>query len=106
MNMSVMYLAPGSEVREIAHEYGTVNMGLDLGSGYPRGNLAFVPKGLTMEYVQRMQKKAISDFFFRPSQIWRLLKAIEGPEDFRRYARMAKAFLFLSTYRVMSHVKN
>lgn len=77
MNPSVIYLAPGSEAREIAHEYGTVNVELDLGSGYPRGNLSFIPNRLTEEYIQAVQKKAISNLFFRPRQIGRLLSAIE-----------------------------
>ncbi|MFA5802216.1 MAG: radical SAM protein [Thermoleophilia bacterium] len=105
MNLSVMYLAPGSEAREIAHEYGSVNVGLDLGSGYPRGNLSFIPKGLTEEYIQAMQKKAISNFFFRPRQIGRLLSAIEGPEDVRRYARMVRAFFKLSANRAVVGVR-
>ncbi|MBE0429578.1 MAG: radical SAM protein [Thermoleophilia bacterium] len=100
MNLSVMYLAPGSEAREIASMYGTVNEGLDLGSGYPRDDLGFVPNGLTKDYIQRMQKKAISEFFFRPSQIFRLMTAVESLEDVKRYARMAKAFVRLTANRI------
>ena len=100
MNMSVLYLSPGSEAREIAGNYGHVDMGLDLGSGYPRGNLSFVPEGLSKGYIQDMQRKALIDFFLRPSQIKRLLTAIEGPEDIRRYARMVKAFFKLSAQRI------
>ncbi len=100
MNLTVMYLSPGSEAREIAEEYGTVNKGLDLGTGYPRGDLSFVPFGMTEEYVQRMQKKAISNFFFRPRYLAHLVSSIETPEDARRYARMARAFVKLTAYRV------
>ncbi len=100
MNMAVMYLAPGSEAREIADRYGTVNKGLDLGTGYPRGNLSFVPHGLTEEYLQVMQRRSISNFFFRPRQIAHMIASIEGPEDVRRYARMTRAFVRLTAERI------
>ncbi len=100
MNMAVMYLSPGSEAREIADKYGTVNKGLDLGTGYPRNNLSFVPRGLTEEYIQAMQRRSISNFFFRPRQIGRMIASIEGPEDVRRYARMSRAFVRLTSDRM------
>lgn len=105
MNMTVMYLAPGSEAREIAEQYGIVNKGLELGTGYPRGDLSFVPNGMTEEYLQAMQKKAISNFFFRPKQIAHLVSAIDGPEDVRRYARMTRAFVKLTATRMRTRAQ-
>jgi len=101
MNLAVMYLAPGSEAREIAHDYGTINEGLFLGTGYPRGNLSFVPNGMTEDEIRALQKKAISNFFFRPRQIAQLITSIEGMEDIRRYSRMSRAFVKLSATRVV-----
>lgn len=100
MNLAVMYLAPGSEAREIAEPYGTINEGLNLGTGYPRGNLSFVPNGMTEEEIRSLQKKAISNFFFRPKQIAQLITSIEGMEDVKRYARMSRAFAKLTATRV------
>jgi len=99
MNISVMYLAPGSYAREIAHEYGDTNMSLDIGSSYQRGNLGFVPRGLTKEYIQEMHRKAILDFFIRPRQMLRLISAIRGPEDIRRYYRLVRSFVKVARSR-------
>ncbi|MHB8859787.1 MAG: B12-binding domain-containing radical SAM protein [Thermoleophilia bacterium] len=99
MNISVMYLAPGSQAREIAHEYGSTNMSLDIGSSYQRGNLGFVPNGLTADYIQEMHRKAIVEFFVRPRQFVRLATAIRGPEDIRRYYRLVRSFVKVARAR-------
>jgi len=97
VNLCILQLLPGSEVRSIAHEYGEVNYDLNLGSGHPGDTLSFVPKGLTKEYLKKMQRKGYTEFFVRPRQIWRLLRAIDSREDVRKYSKMVFAFLKLYT---------
>ena len=97
INFCILQLLPGSEVRSIAHEYGEVNYDLNLGSGHPGDTLSFVPKGLTKEYLKKMQRRGYTEFFVRPRQIWRLLSAIDSWEDIRKYFRMVFAFLKLYT---------
>lgn len=104
MNMSILYLSPGSQAREMADAYGVVDTSLGLGTGYPREDLSFVPNGLTKEYLSDRQKKAIQEFYFRPRQVVRLLSAIEGFEDIKRYAILTKTFMKLSYVRARSRI--
>lgn len=83
-SFSILFLKPGSKVREIAHEYGTVNYDYCLSTGHPGETLSFVARGLTPEYLKSMQRRAYAEFFIRPSQIWRLMKAIDSWEDIRK----------------------
>ena len=95
VNFCILHLLPGSKVREIAHEYGTVNYNFELNSGHPGESLSFVPNGLTAEYLSKMQRRAYTEFFLRPSQIWRLLKSIDSFEDIRKYWELSLAFFSL-----------
>ena len=95
VNFTILQLLPGSEVREIAHEYGTVNYDLSLGTGHPEDNLSFVPKGLTEKYLKRMQARAYFEFFFRPRQLLQMLKMLRSKEDVKKYARLFFAFVKL-----------
>lgn len=95
INLTILQLLPGSKVREIAHDYGEVNYDLSLGTGHPRETLSFVPRGLTAEYLIKMQRRGYSEFFLRPKQIWRLLRSIDSFEDLRKYLKLAAAFIRL-----------
>lgn len=86
---------PGSKVREIAHNYGEVNYDLSLGTGHPGDTLSFVPRGLTSEYLKKMQRKAYTEFFLRPVQIWRLMRSIDSWEDIKKYYKLTIAFIKL-----------
>jgi anaerobic magnesium-protoporphyrin IX monomethyl ester cyclase len=95
VNICILQLLPGSKVREIAHNYGEVNYDLSLGTGHPGDTMSFVPKGLTVEYLHRMQRQAYFEFFVRPVQIWRLVRSIDSLEDVKKYVVLFKAFLGL-----------
>lgn len=95
VNICIMQLLPGSKVREIAHNYGEVNYDLSLGTGHPGDIMSFVPKGLTVKYLKKMQRHAYFEFFVRPVQIWRLLKSIDSIEDIKKYFVLFTTFLRL-----------
>jgi radical SAM superfamily enzyme YgiQ (UPF0313 family) len=95
VNFCILHLLPGSKVREIAHEYGTVNYNFELSSGHPGESLSFVPKGLTADYLSKMQRRAYAEFFLRPSQIWRLLRSVDTLEDIRKFWELSLAFFSL-----------
>lgn len=95
VNFSILHLTAGSEVRKIAHDFGEVNYDLNLSTSHPGNTLSFVPKGLTKQYLIKMQRKAYAEFFLRFSQIWRLLKSIDSLEDIRKYSKMFLTFLRL-----------
>lgn len=95
VNFTILQLLPGSEFRNIAHAFGEVDYDLGLGTGHPRDDLSFVPRGLTAEYLKYMQRRGYREFFLRPSQLWRLLKAVDSFEDVRKYGELASAFVKL-----------
>lgn len=95
ISVTILQLLPGSEVRKIAHKYGTVDYDLTLGTGYPGDHLSFVPFGLTKEYLKSSQKKAYREFFLRPRQIWRLIRSIDSWEDIRKYFLLFRTFIKL-----------
>jgi len=95
VNFCILQLMPGSEVRKIAHNYGTTDYRLELGSGHPQDALSFVPHGLTEKYLRAAQKRAYREFFLRPIQIWRLLRSVDSWEDVRKYWRLFVTFLKL-----------
>jgi radical SAM superfamily enzyme YgiQ (UPF0313 family) len=94
-SFSILFLKPGSKVREIAHEYGTVNYDYCLSTGHPGKTLSFVARGLSAKYLKSMQRRAYAEFFIRPKQIWRLIRAIDSWEDFRKYCELALTFFML-----------
>jgi len=89
----LLQLPLGSRAREIGHEYGKVNLDLDLLTGYSSKGLSFVPKGMTEEYLIKKQKNSHLQFFLRPSQIIRMLGSIKSIEDVKRFNLLFKAFL-------------
>jgi len=95
VNFCILQLLPGSEVRRIAHEYGTVDYDLSLGTGHPGNSLSFVPTGLTKEYLKSVQKRAYREFFLRPIQVWRLICSIDGFEDIKKYFLLFRTFVKL-----------
>lgn len=95
INFTILQLLPGSVFRNVAHEFGEVDYDLGLGTGHPRGALSFVPKGLTAEYLKNMQRRGYREFFLRPSQLFKLIRAVDSWEDLRKYAELAKAFVRL-----------
>ncbi|MEW6078982.1 MAG: radical SAM protein [Thermodesulfobacteriota bacterium] len=95
VNICILQLLPGSKVREIAHDYGEVNYDLSLGTGHPGDTLSFVPKGLTVEYLHKMQRQAYFEFFVRPVQVWRLVRSIDSLEDVKKYVVLLRTFLGL-----------
>lgn len=96
INFCILMLTPGSKVREMADDYGETNYDYGLATGHPGETLSFVPKGLTSEYLKKMQKRGYREFFLRPIQIWRLLKAIDSLEDIKKYFRLVVAFIRLN----------
>jgi len=95
INFCILQLVPGSKVREIAHNYGEVNYDLSLGTGHPGDTLSFVPRGLTSEYLKKMQRRGYTEFFLRPAQVWRLLRSIDLWEDIKKYFILTIAFIKL-----------
>jgi anaerobic magnesium-protoporphyrin IX monomethyl ester cyclase len=95
VSFTILFLIPGSKVREIAHKYGTVSYDYCLNTGHPGETLSFVAKGLTVEYLKSTQRRAYAEFFIRPIQIWRLIRAIDSWEDIKKYRELAQAFFKL-----------
>ena len=91
----ILFLVPGSKVREIAHHYGTVNYDYCLNTGHPGATLSFIAKGLTAEYLKSTQRRAYAEFFLRPSQWLRLLRSLDSWEDVRKYWELIRAFIKL-----------
>ncbi len=95
VNFTILQLLPGSEVRKFGHMYGEVNYDYQLGTGHPGETLSFVAKGLTAGYLKEMQKRAYTEFFLRPKQIWRMLKFVDSMDDVKKYFELIKPFLRL-----------
>lgn len=91
-NITVPY--PGSELFEIADDYGTFTKDY-LSYSSHTDNPQFIPRGLTQEYLLKMRKKAYIEFYTNPKQIFHLIKNIHGFYDLRRYWKGVKTFIKL-----------
>lgn len=84
---------PKTELYELAPKYGTFDKTLDY-SRYSSHSPdpTFVPKGLTKEYLIRMQKRAYKEYYFRPSYITRQIKFITNLRLLKKYFRVGLSY--------------
>lgn len=84
---------PGSEIYEIADKYGKFeNDWRKMSMWYP----VFIPNGLTREVLEKYYKKALFEFYCRPSVIFSYLKSIRGISDLRK--------IFIGIYMLIATV--
>lgn len=79
---------PHTELNEIVEKYGTVSSDL---SDYSTLAPAFVPRGLTAEYLVKKQKQGHQKFYFRFKKIWEFLINIRSLEDIKKYWQAFRA---------------
>jgi radical SAM superfamily enzyme YgiQ (UPF0313 family) len=96
VNFTLLYPNPGSELYTLAPQYGHVDYDVKLQTGHPPSGLSFVPHGLTESFLKKKQREAYRRFYLRPSQLWRMVKHLDGWEDFVKYCKMAKTFVKVS----------
>lgn len=94
-NFNLYLVAPGSELAKVVHQYGEVRGDFSLLTGFASETqpLSFVGNGLSESYLKEIQEEAFETFFFRYSQILRLLREIHGYEDIKRYFMVLNAYL-------------
>ena len=94
VNFCLQYLVPGSELYEIAPNYGETCYDFRMVTGHPsRDELPFIPKGLTREYLHIAQKRAYREFYLRLSQLFRMIKVVDSWNDIKKYLSMLRTFI-------------
>lgn len=53
----------------------------------------YVPKGMTAEQLIKIHRKAVRQFYMRPSQMWRKIRKIRSIEDIKRLLRGARTLV-------------
>ncbi len=92
-DISVMMLTPfpGSELYEIAHQYGVFT------NSWDKMNLlqpVFIPKGLDEEILNSSTRKMLKEFYLRPRIIWNyFLRMVKNPGNIFRILKGFYAFL-------------
>jgi radical SAM superfamily enzyme YgiQ (UPF0313 family) len=100
VNFCLMSLFPGSEIYKVGHKYGQTDYDLSLITGHPSGDkLSFIANGFSAEQLINIQKKFYRKFYFRISQIWRILKNINSIYDIIKYFKLVKTFLKITVMR-------
>jgi len=106
-NFSIFVPVPGSrdftniygEVAE--HAIGDLSNYANLGCGS-----RYQPAHLSGQRVIDLQRRAMFEFFLRPSQVGRLVRSIETFEDFRRFAYMGLAGTNIVGRSLLRKVRN
>ena len=81
---------PGSEIYSIAEQYGAFdNNWKKMSMWYP----VFVPKGLTVNILEKYRKKALMGFYFRPSVMFSYLLSLRRLSDFTKILKGLRALI-------------
>ena len=87
VNFSITYPLIGTELYDIADQYGYFNKEkLEEFIGHPSDPI-FVPHGLTKKDLLDAQRKGYLEFYLNPIRILRILKKINSLEDIKKYSR-------------------
>ncbi len=92
---SINYMTPlpGTELWDVAEQYGTVDKEKLEKINYLSDKPAFIPFGLTEEILANKFREAYLKFYLNPKTILRNIKAIRSREDLKRIL-MAATILF------------
>jgi radical SAM superfamily enzyme YgiQ (UPF0313 family) len=85
VQFSIAVPYPGTELFDIADQYGDFTRGDYKNMATFTKEPVFVANGLTREYLKKMQKKAYREFYFRPSYVLRQLRLIRDYNNFMKY---------------------
>jgi len=100
-SINFMTPLPGTELWDIAEEYGTVDKERLEAINYLSDKPAFIPFGLTEEILIDKFKEAYLKFYLNPRTILRYIKTLRSLEDFKKIF-MAAVILFRLIYAKLS----
>ncbi|NIM12626.1 MAG: hypothetical protein GTO45_10975, partial [Candidatus Aminicenantes bacterium] len=83
---------PGSELYEIAHQYGTFDNDWSKTHVY---DLNFIPNGLSAEKLEKYRSELYRSFYFRPGRMFRYLLIMLNPRRMKEIITRGWAFLKL-----------
>ncbi len=76
---------PGTKLYDEAEKYGTLTKNF---SEYHGWSPVFVPFGYkSREEIEKMEKRAMRQFYLRPAYIWGRIRKIDSFEDIKRYMK-------------------
>lgn len=103
---SINYMTPlpGTELWDVAEQYGTIDKEKLERINYLSDKPAFIPFGLTEEILTNKFREAYLKFYLNPKTILRHIKTIRSREDFKKVL-MAGAILFRLVYARLFKIK-
>lgn len=93
---TIMTPFPGTALWKDAAKYGTLTTSnfddFTLGTEKP----VFIPHGLTADILVKKRNEAYRKCYLNPAMIFRHLKSLKSPSDFKRYLKAGKIFFNLN----------
>mgnify|MGYP001571079208 CR=1 FL=1 len=89
VNFSFPVPHPGTEFYDVAMSSGTFNYEDYNNMSSHSQRPVYAPEGISIDWLEKMQKKAYREYYFRPSFVIRQIKGINSLEDVKRYTKMA-----------------
>lgn len=103
-SINFMTPLPGTELWDVAEQYGTIDKEKLEKINYLSDKPAFIPYGLTEEILINKFREAYLKFYLNPKTILRHIKTIRSREDFKKIL-MAGAILFRLVYARLFKIK-
>lgn len=101
-SINFMTPLPGTELWDVAEKYGSFDKEKLEKINYLSDQPAFIPFGLTEEFLKDKLREAYLKFYLNPKTIYRNIRAVTGFEDFKKFFFAASILLRIIYLKMFS----